>query len=315
VGVNTWILFNAFVILLTVDLVLLQRRRYGVTIRSVLWGSGVWIVLALMFNVGIYFVSGKERALEFLTIYLVEKALSIDNVFVFLIIFAHFRVPAECEKRVNFWGSLGALIMRLVFIVAGVALLERFYWSIYPFGALLILSGAWLAYRKDRQIDLESNLVISLATKIFPFTTKYDGIRFFIHQFGRLTATPLLLVLLLVGTTDTIFGVDSVPAILAISRDPFIVYTSNVFAILGFGWLYFALAEIVHAFHMIHYGLSAVLVFLGAKIILTNVYKIPTGLSLAVIVGVLGLSIVASLIWPRVSPKSPLQRPTGTNDS
>src|SRR5262245_3471770 len=187
-----------------------------------------------MFNVGIYFVSGKERALEFLTGYLVEKALSIDNAFVFLIIFAHFRVPAECVERVNFWGSLGAVVLRLVFIVAGVALLERFHWSIYPFGALLISSGAWLAYRKGKGIHLESNLLIRVAAKIFPVITKYDGARFFVHQFGHLKATPLLLVLMLVGTTDMMFGADSVAAILAISSDPFIVYTSNVFAILGF---------------------------------------------------------------------------------
>jgi len=205
------------------------------------------------------------------------------------------------------------MILRLVVIVAGVALLQRFHWSIYPFGALLILSGVWLAYRKGRRIHFESNFLIRVATKFFPVTAKYDGVRFFVHQFGRLKATPLLLVLVLVGTTDIIFGVDSVPAILAISHDPFIVYTSNVFAILGFGWLYFAVAEIVEMFHLIHYGLSAVLIFLGAKITLTDLYKIPTGVSLAVIVVVLGLSVVASRIWPRLSPESRLQRPTGTN--
>jgi tellurite resistance protein TerC len=266
-----------------------------------------------LFNFGIYFVSGKERALEFLTGYLVEKALSIDNVFVFLVIFAHFRVPEECEKRVNFWGSLGALAMRLVFIVAGVALIERFSWSIYPFGALLILSGAWLAYRKDNGSHLESSLLIRAATKLFPFSTKYDGARFFVHQLGHLKATPLFLVLMLVGATEVVFGVDSVPAILAISRDPFIAYSANIFAILGFGWLYFALAEIVQTFHLLHYGLSAILVFLGAKMMLADVYKVPIRVSLTVIVLVLGLSIVASRIWPRVSPKSPLQRSTGTN--
>ena len=310
----SWIPFNAFVILLlTLDLISLGRRRGRVSTRSALWGSVAWVVLALMFNVGIYFVSGKERALEFLTGYLVEKALSIDNVFVFLIIFAHFRVPAECVERVNLWGSLGAMILRLVFIVAGVALLERFYWSIYAFGALLISSGAWLAYRKGRGIDLEHNFVIRVATKIFPVITKYDGARFFVHQLGRLNATPLLLVLMLVGTTDMIFGVESAPAILAISRDPFIIYTSNVFAILGFGWLYFALAEIVQMFHLIHYGLCAVMVFLGVKIILSDLYRVSTGLSFAVIVVVLGFCIVASLIWPRVSAGSADQRPTGTN--
>jgi tellurite resistance protein TerC len=314
--VHNWILFNTFVILLlTLDLVSLRGRPHRVSTRTALWGSAAWIVLALLFNVGIYIVWGKERALEFLTGYLVEKALSIDNVFVFVIIFAHFRVPPESEERVNFWGSLAALIIRLVFIVAGVVLLERFHWSIYPFGASLILSGAWLAYRKDREIHLESSLLIRVATRIFPVTAKYDGARFFVHQLGRLKATPLLLVLMLVGTTDIVFGFDSVPAVLAISRDPFIVYTSNVFAILGFGWLYFALTKIVQMFHHIHYGLAAVLVFLGAKMILSDLYKIPTSLSLAVIVVVLGFSIVASRIWPRVSPKVLLQRPTGTNGS
>jgi tellurite resistance protein TerC len=312
--VHTWILFIAFVVLLlTLDLVSFQGGRQGVATRSALFGSTVWFVLALVFNVGIYFFSGKELALEFLTGYLVEKALSIDNVFVFLIIFAQFRVPAESEQRVNYWGSLGALILRLAFVLAGIALLKRFHWGIYPFGALLISSGAWLAFRRDRGFYLERSLLFRTATKIFPVTTKYDGSRFFVYQFGRLNATPLFLVLLLIGATDIMMAVDSVPAILAISRDPFIVYTSNVFAILGFGWLYFLLTEIVQMFHLIHYGLSAVLVFLGIKMILTNSYKVPTGLSLTVIVIVLGLSVVASLIWPRVSPKPPLQRPTGTD--
>jgi tellurite resistance protein TerC len=311
--VHTLLPFNAFVILLiTIDLILLRGKHRGVSTRWALWTSAVWIALALLFNVGIYFVSGKERALEFLAAYLVEKLVSIDNVFVFLIIFTHFRVPAECVERVNFWGSLSALIMRLVFIVAGVALLERFYWSIYPFGASLILSGVWLAYRKDREIHLESTLLIRVATKLFPVTTKYEGVRFFVQQFGRLAATPLLLVLLLVGTADVIFGVDSAPAILALSHDSFIIYASNVFAILGFGWLYFAVAEIAQMFHLIHYGLSAVLVFLGAKMILADTYKVPPGLSFAVIVVVLGFCIVASLIWPRAVPKSSLQRSTGT---
>jgi tellurite resistance protein TerC len=209
---------------------------------------------------------------------------------------------------VNFWGSLGALIMRLVFIVAGVALLKRFSWSIYPFGALLILSGAWLAYRKNREIHLERNLIIRVATKIFPVTTKYDGARFLVHRFGRLTATPLLLVLLLVGTADMIIGVESVPAILAVSRDPFIVYAANVFAMLGISSLYLSLAEVAQKFHLIYYGLSAVLIFLGAQTILRDSHKVH-----AVIVVVLGVSIAASLIWPRASPGSPLQRPTGTN--
>jgi tellurite resistance protein TerC len=298
VDVHTWILFNAFVILLlTLDLISLRGRPHRVSARTALWASAAWVVLALIFNAGIYFVSGKELALEFLTAYLVEKTLSIDNVFVFLIIFAHFGVPVECEQRVNFWGSLCALVVRLVFIVAGIALLERFHWSIYPFGALLIASGALLAHRKE--IQLERNLLVRVATKLLPFTAKYEGARFFVHQLGRLKATPLLLVLLIVGTTDIMFGVDSAPAVLAISRDPFIVYTSNVFAVLGFGWLYFTLVEIVYRFHLIHYGLCAVLVFLGAKIILTDLYKISAGLSLAVIVAVLGLSIGASLIWPR----------------
>lgn len=262
-----WIGFNVFVLaMLALDLGVFHRKAHVVKIKEALIWSAVWIALALLFNVGVYYWRGPQTALEFLTGYLLEKSLSVDNVFVFLLIFSYFRVPALCQHKVLFWGILGALIMRTVFIAAGIRLIQQFHWVIYVFGAFLIFTGIKMALQKDKEIYPEKNPVIKLFRRLMPVTQDHDEeSRFFVRKAGRLHATPLFVALLVVETTDVIFAVDSIPAILAITRDPFIVYTSNVFAILGLRALYFALAGIMPMFHYLHYGLSAILVFVGVK--------------------------------------------------
>ena len=302
-----WILFNLAVIgMLALDLGVFHRRAHVVRVREALIWSCVWIASAMLFNLGVYFVSGTERALEFLAGYLIEKSLSVDNVFVFVMIFGYFRVPAEYQHRVLFWGVFGALIMRALFIAAGITLIERFHWIIYVFGAFLIFTGIKMSRHKGAEIHPERNPLIRLARRFLPVTDTYHGQKLVIRRAGRIAATPLFLVLLIVETTDLIFAVDSIPAILAVSRDAFIVYTSNVFAILGLRALYFALAGIMSMFHLIHLGLSAILVFVGTKMLLTDVYKIPIVWSLAVIAGILLLSIAASMRWPKRADDSAL---------
>jgi TerC family integral membrane protein len=284
--------------MLALDLGVFHRRAHAVRVREAVIWSVVWIALAGVFNIVLYFGFGGERALEFLTGYLIEKSLSIDNLFVFLIIFSYFRVPAEFQHRVLFWGVLGALVMRAGFIAGGVVLIERFHWIIYIFGGFLILTGIKMSQHKDKELHPDRNPVVRLARRIFPISSQYHGQNLFARENGRSVATPLFLVLLVIETTDLIFAVDSIPAILAISRDPFIVYTSNVFAILGLRSLYFALAGIMQMFHFIHYGLSAILVFVGTKMLLSDIYKIPIALSLGVIALIITASIIASLLWP-----------------
>jgi tellurite resistance protein TerC len=237
-------------------------------------------------------------ALEFLTGYLIEKALSVDNLFIFLLIFSYFRVPGEYQHKVLFWGILGALLIRAVFIVAGIALIERFHWLIYIFGAFLIVTGIKMLRSGDEEIHPERNPVLRLFRRLMPVTEQYEGDRFFVRRMGRQFATPLFIVLLMVETTDVIFAVDSIPAILGITTDPFIVYTSNVFAILGLRAIYFALAGLMQLFHYLKYGLCAILVFVGLKMLLADFYKIPVAIALGAIVLVLGVSILASVLWP-----------------
>ena len=259
----------------------------------------MWVALALTFNVVIYFWRGGEVALEFLTGYVIEKALSVDNIFVFLLIFTYFDVAPIHQHRVLFWGILGALVMRAMFIFAGVGLIQRFHWVIYVFGAFLIITGIKMAFQKDQKINPERNPVIRLFKRFFPVTERYEGGRFFINENGRRLATPLFIVLLVVETTDLIFAMDSIPAILAITLDPFIVYTSNVFAILGLRALYFALAGVMQIFHYLHYGLSLVLVFVGVKMVLADVYKIPIAVALGVVAGTILSSVIASVLMPK----------------
>jgi tellurite resistance protein TerC len=300
-----WVLFNIFVlVMLALDLGVFHRKAHVVKIKEALIWSAVWIALALLFNVGVYYWRGPQIALEFLTGYLLEKSLSVDNVFVFLLIFSYFRVPALCQHKVLFWGILGALIMRAIFIAAGITLIQQFHWVIYVFGAFLIFTGIKMALQKDKEIHPEKNPVIKLFRRLMPVTQDYDEkSRFFVRKAGRLHATPLFVALLVVETTDVIFAVDSIPAVLAITHDPFIVYTSNVFAILGLRALYFALAGIMQLFHYLHYGLSAILVFVGVKMLITEIYKIPITIALGVVAGILLVSVIASLVRPHGNTK------------
>jgi len=295
-----WIAFNIFVVcMLALDLLVFHRHAHVVKVKEALLFSAFWIALALAFNVVIWWWQGPEVALQFFTGYLIEKSLSIDNLFVFLLIFSYFAVPPIYQHRVLFWGVLGALVMRFVFIVAGAALLARFHWLIYVFGVFLIFTGLRMARKGDEEIHPEKNPVVNFVRRLMPVTPDYQGGRFFIRDMGRLMATPLFIVLVMVETTDVIFALDSIPAIFAITTDPFIVYTSNVFAILGLRSLFFALAGVMVMFHYLKLGLSAVLTFIGAKMVLADFLHIPIGISLLIIAGILIASVVASLIWPQ----------------
>jgi TerC family integral membrane protein len=294
-----WGLFNVFVFgMLILDLKVFRREARAVTIREALIWSIVWIALAMIFCLGIYFAWGEEKAFEFLAGYIIEKSLSVDNLFVFLVIFSYFAVPAEYQHRVLFWGILGALVLRAIFIAAGAALLTTFHWMIYVFGGFLIFTGGKLMVAGDEKIDPEKNLALRLLRRVLPVTEEYQGQRFFMRREGRLWATPLLLVLVVIETTDLIFAVDSIPAIFAITRDTFIVYTSNVFAILGLRALYFLLAGVMDMFRYLKVGLSFVLCFVGSKMLLVDIYKIPIEISLAVVAAILAVSVLASLLVP-----------------
>lgn len=301
-----WVGFNAFVlVMLAVDLGVFHREAHEVSIREAGAWSALWIALALVFNFGVYRFLGAEAGLEFLAGYLIEKSLSVDNIFIFVLIFSYFQVPPRYQHRVLFWGILGALLMRGGMIAAGAALIREFHWIIYVFGAFLVVTGIRMGTQTEHAIEPESNPVIRLVRRFTRVTDQYHGQKFFVRQevAGRMrrVATPLFVVLVLVETTDLIFAVDSIPAIFAITTDPFIVYTSNVFAILGLRALYFLLAGVVHKFHYLKLGLSVVLVFVGGKMLLTDVYKIPIGLSLGVIALVLAISIAASLLFPKAA--------------
>lgn len=301
-----WVVFNIFVIvLLVVDLKIFHRESHEVSIKEALLWTVFWIALALLFNVGIYFWAGTEPALEYLTGYLIEKSLSMDNLFVFLMIFSYFGVAPRYQHNVLFWGILGALIMRTLFIMAGITLITRFHWVIFVFGAFLVYTGIKLAFQQDEDIDPEKNPVLKLVRRFVPVTPNYIEQKFFVKQAGRWLATPLFVVLVVIETTDVIFALDSIPAILAITTDPFIVYSSNVFAILGLRALYFALAGIMRMFHYLHYGLSLILVFVGAKMLLSDFIHIRPLWALGVIGSILLISILASVLFaPPETPES-----------
>jgi len=302
-----WIGFIAFVlVMLAIDLGVFHRQAHAVSIREAATWSAVWISLALVFNAGVYFWFGSELALEFTAGYLIEKALSVDNIFVFVVIFATFAVPAALQHRVLFWGVLGALLMRGAFILAGGAFLQRFHWAIYLFGAVLALTGIKLLLQRNEQPHPERNPLVRLFRRLFPLTSDFDGDKFTVVRAGRRLATPLLLTLVVVEVTDLIFAVDSIPAVFAVTSDPFIVFTSNVFAMLGLRSLYFLLAGMVGKFAYLKVGLAAVLVFVGVKMLLLELYKIPIAVSLAVIAAILGLSIAISMLRPpRARPAQP----------
>lgn len=300
-----WVAFNIFVFgMLALDLGVFHRKAHAVSIKEATIWSCVWVALAMVFNVGIYFAWGHIKALEFFTGYVIEKSLSVDNLFVFLMIFQYFNTPAQYQHRVLFWGILGALILRAIFIVMGAALLNNFHWMIYVFGAFLIFTGIKMFLQGDEKLEPDKNPVVRLFERLVPIIKEYDGQKFFVRRDGKTYATLLMLVLVVVETTDVIFAVDSIPAIFAITKDPFIVYTSNVFAILGLRALYFLLAGVMEMFVYLKVGLSFVLCFVGVKMMLVDVYKIPIGASLSVIGGVLLLSVAASW-W--VKKKRPVQ--------
>jgi tellurite resistance protein TerC len=294
-----WIGFNLFVIaMLALDLGVFNRRAHSVGFREALGWSGMWVALAAAFGGIVYFWHGRTASLEFATGYLIELSLSVDNLFVFLMIFRYFRVPDQLQHRVLFWGILGALITRGAFILAGVGLIRQFHWIIYVFGALLVWSGIKLLQQGDEEIDPEKNPMLRLFRRWMPVTDDYVGDKFWVRQPG-LYATPLVVVLLVVETTDILFAVDSIPAVLAITLNAFIVYTSNVFAIMGLRSMYFAVAGMMDVFEYLHYGLSAVLILVGGKMLASHYYTVPTYVALAGVVGVLAISVAASVVFPR----------------
>lgn len=295
-----WSLFNVFiVVMLVIDLVVFHGKDHEESIREALIWTGVWITLALIFGIGIYYYMGSKTALDYYTGYLIEKSLSVDNIFVFLLVFSYFQVPAKYQHKVLFWGIFGALVMRFLFIFVGVALLDQFHWIIYVFGGFLVFTGIKLALEKDKEVHPERNPVLKLTRKIIPTTKRYYGSKFFIYRMGKLIATPLFIVLIVIETTDLVFALDSIPAILAITRDEFIVYSSNAFAILGLRALYFAVSGIMRLFHYLHYGLSLILVFVGIKMLLSEFYHIPTPFALGFIAVTLFVSILASIYNPK----------------
>jgi tellurite resistance protein TerC len=295
-----WGIFLAFVAgMLALDLGVFHREAHAVQRKEALVWSAVWIGLAIVFNIGVYYFRGTEAGIQWTTGYLIEKSLSVDNVFVFLLIFSTFAVPPQYQHRVLFWGILGALVMRGVLILVGAALLSTFHFIIYIFGAFLIFTGIKFLRSHEEAPTLESNALVRLARRFFPTTEHYEGQKFFTRRNGVLYLTPLLLVLLLIESTDLVFAVDSIPAIFAITDDPFIVFTSNIFAILGLRALYFVLSGYLAGLKYLKPALAAVLIFVGTKMVIMDLYKIPALVSLAVIVGILGVALAASLIVQR----------------
>lgn len=319
-----WIGFNVFVLaMLALDLGVFHRKSHAVSGREALTWSLVWISLSLVFNAVIYFnwdvmapnstYTNREAALAFFTGYLIEKSLSVDNIFVFILIFSFFAVPAAYQHRVLFWGILGALIMRGTLIAVGAALLHEFHWIIYIFGAFLIFTGIRMSWHHEENVQPDKNPVVKFFRRFMPVTETFEGDQFFVRRAGKLFATPLFLILLVVESTDLIFAVDSIPAIFAVTQDPFIVYTSNVFAILGLRALYFLLANVMDKFRYLKFGLSAVLVFIGVKMVIVDFYKIPIGISLGVVAGILTLSILASL-WKAKKEEAEAKRELSLGD-
>ncbi len=291
-----WIGFTVFVLgMLALDLGVFHREAHIVSIKEAAIWSAIWVVLSLTFNVLVYWQLGSEAGLQFLAGYLVEKSLSVDNIFVFLMIFSYFGVPAKYQHRVLFWGILGALIMRALFIAIGAALLATFHWAIFVFGGFLILTGIRMAFHQDEEIHPEANPIVRLFRRLMPVTSDYEGQSFFVRRAGILMATPLFIVLLLVESTDVVFALDSIPAIFAITDDPFLVYTSNVFAILGLRAMYFLLAGVMDKFRYLKMGLAIILVYVGFKMVISEWYHIPTGISLGIIAFVLTIAVLISL--------------------
>lgn len=300
-----WAGFFVFIIsMLILDLFVFYRRTHEVKIKEALLLSLFWVSLAFLFNIGIYLWYNKAKALEFLTAYLVEKSLSVDNLFVFLVLFSYFNIQSQYQHKVLFWGIIGAFLMRALFIFAGIALISKFHWIIYIFGGFLIITGIKLSFEKKEKVNPQKNIFIKIFKKLMPVTTKFKGEKFFIKKMDKIIATPLFICLIAIETTDIVFAIDSVPAVLAISRDPFIAYTSNAFAILGLRALYFALSGIMQMFSYLKYGLSVILVFIGIKMIMEIIYPLPTLVALGFIAITLLVCILASFLWPQKVNKS-----------
>jgi tellurite resistance protein TerC len=297
-----WIGFHALVfVMLALDLGIFNRKSHTVGMKEALGWSAVWIVISQLFNIFIYRSYGSEAAVEFLTGYILELSLSVDNLFVFLLLFSYFKVPSEYQHKVLFWGILGAQLMRAFFIAIGTALIAQFHWILYIFGAFLVYTGLRMAFDKGEEVDPESNLVLKLFRKVFPISPEYHGSNFFVNIDGKKHATILFVVLLIVEATDLVFAVDSIPAVFAVTRNPLIVYTSNIFAILGLRSMYFALAGIMNLFHYLKIGLAFILSFIGIKMLIADFYHMPTAIALGVVAGVLTISVVASMMWPETN--------------
>lgn len=303
-----WVLFNVFVLgMLALDLFVFHRNAHEVKIKEALGFSAFWVALALGFNLLIYYTMGTDPALEFLTAYLIEKSLSVDNLFVFIVLFNYFKIPPIFQHKILFWGIIGALVLRAIFIIVGVALLAKFHFIIYILGAFLIFTGIKMATTShEPEINPRANPVVKFISRFMPVTNELVGGKFFVKREGMIFATPLFIVLLMVETTDLVFAMDSIPAILAISRDTFIVYTSNVFALLGLRALYFALSGIMQLFHYLHYGLALILVFIGIKLVLSDIYHFDMRYALLIVGGILALSVIASLVFPKKDSDLPV---------
>jgi tellurite resistance protein TerC len=298
-----WIAFNLFVLaMLAVDLGVFQRRAHEIRFREALTWVVVWVSLALLFNFGIFSLQGHEAGMQFLAGYLVELSLSVDNLFVFLLLFTYFQVPKRFQHKILFWGILGAILMRSVFIVSGIALIQRFDWLLYIFGALLVFTGIKLFTEKEKKIEPEKNPVLRLVRKILPMTDDDEKGSLLVRRGGKILGTPLFVVLVAVETMDVVFALDSIPAIFGITQNPFIVYTSNLFAILGLRSMFFLLSGVMEMFHHLNIGLSAILVFIGLKMLVAKFIHIPVWASLGFILVALTLSVAASILWP---PKKP----------
>ena len=299
-SLSHWVAFNLLVIfLLALDLGVMNRKDHVIKVKEALVWTAFWVSLSLVFNLGVYYWFGSRAATDYLTGFLLEKSLSVDNLFVIVMVFNYFKVKPKYQHRVLFWGILGALIMRGTLIVLGSTLVKQFNWILYIFGAFLVYTGIKMLFTdEDDEIEPENNPLVKLFKKFMPVTPAFHGNKLFIIQNGKRFATPLFITLIVVEVSDLIFAVDSIPAIFAVTQDPFIIYTSNVFAILGLRSLYFALAAIVDRFHYLQYGLSVILSFIGVKMLVNHWLHLPSWLTLVIVVGLLFLSVIASVIWP-----------------
>lgn len=304
-----WIGFHVFVLaMLALDLGVFHKKQHEVSVKESLIWTGVWISLALIFNYGVYYYIGEREAYEFLTAYVLEKSLSVDNIFVMTLIFTYFKVEQKFQHRVLFWGILGALVMRILFIVGGVALINKFHFILYFFGAFLIYTGVkMLMSGGDEEMNPENGFIYKIAKKYFRMTEKFEGQQFFVKRNNLTYMTPLFLVLLIIESTDLIFAVDSIPATLSVTKNAFIAYTSNIFAILGLRSLYFAFAGVVQLFRFLSYALSVVLIFIGVKMLIEAWYVIPTSYSLAFVLGIITLSVLLSVAIPEKEDKTQIK--------